>query len=159
MAKTESDPADEQEERKVTTAQLPKLKADDVQALPKRPVRVTPGSIVFVVINKDPAEASPPITVETGYIILGRSAPGALTPTIDFNEYRGYALGVSRQHAAIRRVRASTYTIEDLRSANGTWVNDERLDSLTPRELQNGDRIQLGQLLIDVFFEESAASN
>jgi pSer/pThr/pTyr-binding forkhead associated (FHA) protein len=59
-------------------------------------------------------------------------------------------LGVSRQHAAIRYTD-STFTIEDLKSSNGTWVNENRLEPNQPRVLRNGDVIRLGQLIIFVY--------
>jgi len=57
--------------------------------------------------------------------------------------------GISRQHATIRR-EGRLYWITDLGSANGSYVNDVALSS--SRALRNGDRIQLGTLM--VFFEQ-----
>jgi len=48
---------------------------------------------------------------------------------------------ISRRHARIVATDDST-TVEDLGSKNGTWVNDERLDS--PRVLTDGDVLCLG---------------
>ena len=48
---------------------------------------------------------------------------------------------VSRNHALLRH-RGGNVTIEDLGSANGTYINDRPVDSLTL--LQSGDRFQLG---------------
>jgi diguanylate cyclase (GGDEF)-like protein len=50
---------------------------------------------------------------------------------------------VSRRHAAIRKV-AGRYAIADLQSTNGTFVNDERIDT---RTLQEGDRIRVGKVV------------
>ncbi|MGH7140026.1 MAG: FHA domain-containing protein, partial [Pirellulales bacterium] len=47
---------------------------------------------------------------------------------------------VSRRHAEIRRT-GSTFTITDLTSSNGTYVNGQQV---TIRELANGDEVQLG---------------
>ncbi len=49
---------------------------------------------------------------------------------------------VSRKHAEVRLVAPGRYRISDLGSANGTWLNGRRL--AVPRELQNGDVIQIG---------------
>ncbi len=53
---------------------------------------------------------------------------------------------VSRQHAKIRKggesAEAQTFTIEDLASFNGTYVNGTRLDG--SRQLSHGDSIQIG---------------
>jgi ABC-type multidrug transport system ATPase subunit/predicted component of type VI protein secretion system len=50
--------------------------------------------------------------------------------------------GVSRQHAQVRRSDGG-YVLEDLGSANGTFVNNERLSAA--RVLKPGDTVRLGQ--------------
>ncbi|GAB3814895.1 hypothetical protein GCM10027605_61160 [Micromonospora zhanjiangensis] len=52
---------------------------------------------------------------------------------------------VSRQHATVELTGGRT-VLTDLRSTNGTWVNDERISG--SRELREGDRIRLGQVLL-----------
>lgn len=52
---------------------------------------------------------------------------------------------VSRRHASLTW-DGSQVIIQDLGSANGTFVNDERL--ATPRALQNGDVVRLGKAVI-----------
>jgi pSer/pThr/pTyr-binding forkhead associated (FHA) protein/ABC-type multidrug transport system ATPase subunit len=49
--------------------------------------------------------------------------------------------GVSRQHARLTR-ETTGYRIEDLGSRNGTYVNDNRIQS--PQLLADGDRVRLG---------------
>jgi pSer/pThr/pTyr-binding forkhead associated (FHA) protein len=51
---------------------------------------------------------------------------------------------VSRLHAQVR-VESGNYFIEDLGSANGTFINDIRLEPKTPYQLNLGDKIDLGQ--------------
>jgi pSer/pThr/pTyr-binding forkhead associated (FHA) protein len=48
---------------------------------------------------------------------------------------------VSREHALIS-VSATEAVVDDLDSANGTWVNDARI--LGPQPLRDGDRIRVG---------------
>lgn len=48
--------------------------------------------------------------------------------------------GVSRRHARLL-LRGESYVLEDLRSANGTFVQGERISE---RALQSGDQVQLG---------------
>lgn len=55
---------------------------------------------------------------------------------------------VSRQHARMARTDAG-YTIEDLNSTNGTFVNQERVTE--PRVLAHGDVIGLGELVTLVY--------
>lgn len=51
---------------------------------------------------------------------------------------------VSRHHARLRQT-ADGYTIEDLNSANGLYVNDSRVTD--PRALSSGDLIRLGEVV------------
>ncbi|GAB4367056.1 MAG: hypothetical protein Kow00121_05030 [Elainellaceae cyanobacterium] len=63
--------------------------------------------------------------------------------------------GVSRRHAAIRfRPTDQTFEISDLGSANGTFVNGQRLQG--SQLLQSGDRIQLGGNGVEFSFEDPA---
>ena len=55
---------------------------------------------------------------------------------------------ISRRHAHITRAADGRLTIEDLGSANGTFVNDERIDA--PRALALGDVVRLGQTILQV---------
>ncbi|BCJ38261.1 oxoglutarate dehydrogenase inhibitor [Actinocatenispora thailandica] len=48
---------------------------------------------------------------------------------------------VSRRHAQVR-VAEGTYTVADLGSLNGTYVNQERIESVV---LEDGDEIQIGK--------------
>jgi diguanylate cyclase (GGDEF)-like protein len=52
--------------------------------------------------------------------------------------------GVSRKHARLVKT-GDSYTLEDLKSANGTFVQGERI---TERKLADGDQIQLGPTAI-----------
>ena len=54
---------------------------------------------------------------------------------------------VSREHAALERVGMSWF-LSDLRSDNGTWVNNER--AITRLELSPGDVIQVGRGVLKV---------
>ena len=50
---------------------------------------------------------------------------------------------VSRRHLSVRPDRASgSYRAEDLASANGTWVNDQRIAE--PLALADGDLLRIG---------------
>jgi pSer/pThr/pTyr-binding forkhead associated (FHA) protein/tRNA A-37 threonylcarbamoyl transferase component Bud32 len=55
---------------------------------------------------------------------------------------------LSRRHARAVRGVGGELTIEDLGSANGTFVNDERIDG--PRTLRAGDMVRLGKTLLAV---------
>ena len=51
---------------------------------------------------------------------------------------------VSRKHASLRKV-AEQYVLEDLGSTNGTYVNDQRIQSTV---LRDGDLIEIGKFLL-----------
>jgi pSer/pThr/pTyr-binding forkhead associated (FHA) protein len=54
---------------------------------------------------------------------------------------------VSRRHARIVR-HEEQYVLEDLNSANATFLNGGAVR--VPTELRNGDRIQLGDVVLEV---------
>ena len=56
---------------------------------------------------------------------------------------------VSRNHARICRLASGDWTIEDLQSRNGTWVNGLPIEEL--QSLEFGDRIQIGGHTILIF--------
>jgi pSer/pThr/pTyr-binding forkhead associated (FHA) protein/predicted Ser/Thr protein kinase len=79
-------------------------------------------------------------------LLVGRRAP----------EEQGRLGGdpeLSRRHALVRRGPDRHLTIEDLGSANGTFVNDERVEA--PRSLRVGDVIRIGRTVLEVAVETS----
>lgn len=54
---------------------------------------------------------------------------------------------VSRRHAAFR-IRGGRWSVEDLGSRNGTWVNEQRVT--TPVAISRGDRVRFGNTTFDV---------
>ncbi len=78
-------------------------------------------------------------------VLVGRRG-GRLPVDLDLEFYdpEGY---VSRNHARIEQ-RQRRFTISDLHSANGTFVNDERLTPDQPRALRQGDRIRMGRVVL-----------
>jgi ABC-type multidrug transport system ATPase subunit/pSer/pThr/pTyr-binding forkhead associated (FHA) protein len=80
-----------------------------------------PGDVRHIPLNKD-------------VIRLGRDPDSEVVIDAD-------AAVVSRRHAEIRR-QGAQFVIVDLKSFNGTLVNDQRV--VEPAELYDGDRIQLG---------------
>ena len=55
---------------------------------------------------------------------------------------------VSRRHAQVERV-GDRYTVKDVGSLNGTYVNRERIDSA---ELREGDEVQIGRFRLVFFY-------
>ena len=74
-------------------------------------------------------------------IILGRGATDTLARFGDDPL-------LSRQHARVSRAQGGQLAIEDLGSANGTFVNDERIEST--RTLALGDLVRIGHAVFQV---------
>lgn len=73
------------------------------------------------------------------HTVIGR-APGN---AISINDDRA-----SRQHAEIRK-NGDGYVLADLKSGNGTYLNDEKL--ARPAHLRDGDRIRVGSTEFQFF--------
>jgi hypothetical protein len=81
---------------------------------------------------------------------LGRSGEGqAVIPDIDLTQFAAFESGVSRIHSEIR-LTEQTVAVVDLDSANGTLVNNARLEPQKPVPIRHGDIIQLGQLRLQL---------
>ncbi len=66
------------------------------------------------------------------------------TCTLTLSRYfKGNTRIISRRHFQILYHQDEGYTIEDLRSLNGTWLNDVQLQPRVPVFLRDGDRIIL----------------
>jgi diguanylate cyclase (GGDEF)-like protein len=64
---------------------------------------------------------------------------------------------ISRNHAYVRADSKSDAWLTDLGSTNGTFVNGQRLSANIPISLKDGDRIQLGSVLVLKFARLSAS--
>lgn len=85
---------------------------------------------------------------------MGRISEGQpIMPDIDLSPYQAYAAGVSRLHAVIRRTGA-LITFMDLGSANGTFLNGNRLVPNTEHALNHGDILALGKMRIQVLIDK-----
>ncbi len=82
--------------------------------------------------------------------VLGRTGKGA-TPDVDLSPLGAADAGVSRRHAAIK-LDGDTLFIKDLQSTNNTYVEGKRLRGDEQLALKSGDRVQLGSLLLLVYF-------
>jgi len=85
-------------------------------------------------------------------IILGRPGTGEIGQYIvDLTPFGGNEKGVSRHHAALRRLKNYLFLV-DLGSSNGTFVNGQRLISHQPNILVEGDEIRLGNLVATISY-------
>src|SRR5262245_30954746 len=72
------------------------------------------------------------VPMDTEDLTVGRDAAGGLHISTDL---------LSRPHCVVRR-KGEAFTITDVGSRNGTYVND--LPISTERALQSGDRVRIG---------------
>ena len=87
------------------------------------------------------------------FVYLGRMDPTVnIFPEIDLTPDGEAAKSVSRRHAGIFS-QSGAIIIEDLASRNGTFINGNRLVPYLPEALHDGDILQLGQLLIEVYIQ------
>jgi hypothetical protein len=88
-------------------------------------------------------------------IIIGRSDGSApVTPDIDLANQDAGKLGVSRMHLSLSYDPTNdTLSVTDLRSSNGSFVNNQRLHSHEVRVLRTGDELRLGKLVLGVVFQ------
>ncbi|MBK8020467.1 MAG: FHA domain-containing protein [Chloroflexi bacterium] len=85
---------------------------------------------------------------EKGGVVIGRSDEAThYQPDVDLAECAGREKGVSRRHAAIVQYRGELHLI-DLRSVNGTFLNDQVLSPDQPYPLGADSHIRLGTLEI-----------
>ncbi len=90
-----------------------------------------------------------------GQTILGRSDnTNTQKPDLDLTPYGALEKGVSRIHSAIFR-NDDTLTVIDKGSANGTFLNGQRLIPNQPRVLRDGDEIRLGKLIAHIYFKSA----
>ena len=88
-------------------------------------------------------------------LIFGRSDEDDLTftPDVDLVACNAIRNGVSRQHALIQPQPDGSFVLYDMGSRNGTVLNGHELDPHQPYPVTDGDKIQLGRLLITIYFE------
>jgi hypothetical protein len=72
---------------------------------------------------------------------------------VDLDSFGGYENGVSKRHAMIRRTE-NQYEIIDLKSTNGTFLNNKCISPNTPYSLTSGSRICLGVLTLYAVFKD-----
>lgn len=86
----------------------------------------------------------------TAEVLLGREdAAHGIFPDLDLAPDRGLERGVSRRHAKVLQRGGEVY-VEDVGSANGTFLNGQRLTPYLPYPVKDGDELQVGQLRLKV---------
>lgn len=89
------------------------------------------------------------LDVDDDRLIGRKDNARGIFPDVDLGLDGGYDAGVSRRHAILGH-KNGVYTVEDLGSANGTFVNGRRLPEQSMAALANGDELKCGTLLMRV---------
>ena len=90
---------------------------------------------------------------QTHEVIIGRGAGVTMHPDIDLSSQRAAQLGVSRLHLTVHyNDKHRTLSAADMDSANGTYINGQRLYPEEVRILRHGDELRLGKLTLVAYF-------
>jgi pSer/pThr/pTyr-binding forkhead associated (FHA) protein len=131
-----------------STSQLNPFKAKTAPLRDFDTGKIVPWVVEFRVVGTPYLVRAPMERVFT----IGRSdADRNYVPEIDLTEYEGQSRGVSRKHAKLT-AKDNRVMIQDLGSANGTFLNNQRLEPLLDYRLNHGDVLKLGQLELQVNF-------
>jgi len=133
--------------------ELPDSKANPWTTAPIEGFSATPPIPLRLKIASTDRELEAPSRTE---VSVGRlDAEHDVFPDLDLGPNVKLADGISRRHCKIHR-RGSIYLIEDVGSANGTFVNGQRLTSHLLHMIKDGDEIQLGRIKFDVIIQEQS---
>lgn len=93
--------------------------------------------------SEDGQDKEVPVSKNGDQVLVGRVEQA----TIRFGD-----LSVSRKHCVISW-RNNRFMVEDNNSANGTWINNQRISSPTP--VSSGDEIKCGEMLLRFLDEKT----
>ncbi len=100
-------------------------------------------AVLLVLASPDGSTLEIPIKDE---VVVGREDPiSEVFPDLDLTDFGGMEKGVSRKHAVIHRSGAD-YTVEDMGSTNGTYVNRKKVLPNVPQAIKPGDELRFGKL-------------
>ena len=89
-------------------------------------------------------------------LILGRKTNSTMSPDIDLTDADATRLGVSRLHLSLRYdPQYKTISVVDTGSANGTFINGQRVHPHEVRVLRHNDELRLGHLIMIVTFRHN----
>lgn len=130
-------------------------------AVPAQADRVRPTPAPFLDTDSDLCQlisaegATRFILHREGDTVVGRADPVTQTaPDVDLTALDPQR-SVSRRHARFYRIGTTEYVMEELGTANGTFVNDTRLATGVPAPIRSGDSLQLGHVAL-TFWDPSA---
>lgn len=68
----------------------------------------------------------------------------------DYTEHLGRFKFISGRHARISYTEGEGWSVTDLGSTNGTYVNDDRLTKDVPHSFEKGDVLDFGTMIFEV---------
>jgi hypothetical protein len=111
-----------------------------------------PGSRLRLEIEGATALALCPLPGKS--LVLGRNDPDSdIVPEVDLAPYGAQEHGISRRHASLLLTGKRLF-ICDLKSSNGTYLNDVPLDSHEQHQLRDGDALRFGSRTFSIRFEK-----
>jgi hypothetical protein len=110
-----------------------------------------PTATLCITVVRSSRQVLFPLPIDEIYLGRRDASRGAF-PDLDLAPDGGLAEGVSRNHARIYQ-RNNRLFIEDIGSANGTFLNSQRITPYLPYPLQQGDTLQLGRLRMHIKFD------
>ena len=113
--------------------------------------RLSSGDVPDIVYFVLPNGLEFPVDV-TKDVTVGR-IPNSADPdvSIDLEPFDGHDLGVSRQHAMLKRINENLILV-DLASSNGTFVNGHKAEAGDRYNIMDGDSLTFGRLSLEVRF-------
>ncbi|MBK8035032.1 MAG: FHA domain-containing protein [Chloroflexi bacterium] len=86
-------------------------------------------------------------------IVVGRGDGATMRPDVDLSEHGAGDQGVSRLHMSLTyNGKMNTLSVSDMRSANGTFINGQRLYPQEVRVLRHGDELRLGRMVLRTYY-------
>ena len=130
---------------------IPLPVAKQRQSLPKvEELSATPPIPLRIKVMSTGREVQVPSSAE---VHIGRlDAAHDIFPDINLTPDIKPQDGISRRHCRIHR-RGSVYLVEDIGSANGTFLNRRRLDPYLLHVINDGDELQLGRIKLKVVIQ------
>lgn len=107
------------------------------------------GAQAALTIVIDASARQIPLSGSNEYVLGRLDATRGVFPDVDLTPDGGLDGGVSRRHARVHKQRTQFF-IEDLGSANGTFLNGQRLTPYLPHPLRDNDEVQLGRIRLRI---------
>lgn len=100
----------------------------------------------LVLIHPPGMEIGARFELEEDYYLVGRESDAGI---------RLQRESVSRRHAELKRSRTGQWTVRDLGSTNGTYINEEEITELT---IKNGDQVCFGDIVFKFLSSDNVES-